>query len=128
MGFSIHISIRFCCGLCNMLNLELVQMLPSFKSSFALFFRILRMETVFIFKKKSWVFLCMEFTPSLKSDLSFFSVNKLFIGDASVDYTCKDGNVRLTVVPLKPFFDHKCGKYCRFSMFNSDQFLMCFLE
>ena len=35
----------------------------------------------------------------------FFSVIKLFIGDASADSTCKDGNVRLIVVPLKPLFN-----------------------
>ena len=35
---------------------------------------------------------------------------------------CKDGNVRFTTVPWKPFSGQKCGRYCRLISFKRVHF------
>ena len=39
----------------------------------------------------------------------------------SIDPPCKDGNLRFTMVPLKPL-RQKCGRYRRFSDSKNDYF------
>ena len=45
----------------------------------------------------------------------FFNMFKGNVSVISSDPTCKDGNARLTTIPLNPLSDLKCGRYCNFS-------------
>ena len=47
------------------------------------------------------------------------SEHKGTVSVISSDPPCNDDKVRFRTVPLKPLFDQKCGRYCRFFRFKS---------
>ena len=50
------------------------------------------------------------------------SLNLLIYGTVNVisrESCCKEGQVQFTTIPLKPFSNQYCGRYCRFSGFSN---------